>query len=140
MVIRDGTASFEIALREMGPAGTPGEGDLGVNVAARGGAFAGRNDAVWIGHDEWGGFLEDLRELDRTRRGEALVMAMSPNEFTLAVFAADRAGHLVAGGWVGREYAARNGVLRDRACFSIELDPGAFAGLVREFEESATAV
>ena len=139
MVIRDGSASFEITLREMGPVGTPAEGDLGVDVAVRSGAFAGRNATVWIGRDEWGGFVEDLRELERARRGEALVTAMSPNEFTLAVFATDRAGHLAAEGWIGREYAARNGVLRDRACFSIELDGGAFPRLVSEFERLSTA-
>jgi hypothetical protein len=139
MVIRSGSESIEITLREMGPEGTPAEGDLGVTVTVSGPAFAGRNDTVWIGRDEWAGFLEDLRELDRTRRGEALVRAMSPEEFQLAVFAADRAGHLAAEGWVGREYMARNGVVRDRVTASLEIDPSDLPALVRQFAALAFA-
>jgi hypothetical protein len=140
MVIRDGASSIELTPREVGAAGTPAEGDLGINVAATagvtavGGPFAGRNDTVWIGRDDWASFLEDLRELDRTRHGEAHVIAMSPAEFQLTVFATDAAGHLAADGWVGREYAARNEVAHDRVCFSVEIDPGVFPQLLRQFE------
>jgi hypothetical protein len=139
MVIRDGSDWFEITLREMGPEGTPGEGDLSVDVAVSGPTFAGRNDTVWIGRDEWAAFLEHLSELERSRRGEARVVAMSPEEFRLAVFATDRAGHLAAEGWVGREYAARQGVLRDRVSFSLDIDPGSLPALIQQFEALAAA-
>jgi len=139
MVVRGGSASFEITLREVGPTGTPGEGDPGVAVAFAGAAFAGRNDAVWIGRHEWAGFLEDLGVLERTRRGEAHVTAMSPEEFRLALFASDRAGHLAAEGRVAREYAGRHGALRDRASFSFALDPATLPTLVRQFGAFAPA-
>lgn len=145
MVIRDQTASIEIALREMGPAGTPAQGDLGVNVAAStaatsvGGPFAGKNESVWIGRDDWARFLEDLRAVEHGRRGEASVESMSPGEFRLLIIVTDRAGHLAAEGWVGRRYAARHGVEHDRVSFSIELDPGSLALLVSKFETIAAA-
>jgi hypothetical protein len=72
--------------------------------------------------------------LERTRRGEAHLVAMSPAEFRVAIVATDRAGHLAAEGWVGRERAGRTGVLLDRVSFSVEVDPGGFRLLVTEFE------
>jgi hypothetical protein len=62
---------------------------------------------------------------------------MSAAEFQLAIFATDPAGHLAADGWVGREYAARHEVAHDRVCFSVEIDPGVFSQLVRQFETLA---
>lgn len=145
MVIRDEASSVEIALREVGAPSTPSEGDLGVRVAATaaangvGGPFAGRNDTVGIRYDQWADFLESLRELERTRQGEARVTAMSPAEFQLAVFATDRAGHMAAEGWVGREYGGRDGAFHDRVCFSIEIDPSTLPEIVRQFEAISPA-
>ena len=143
MVIRDHRASVEITLREMGAVGTPSEGDLGVDVAASavastvGGPFSGKNGSVWIGRDDWARFLEDLRAVERNRRGEAGIESMSPGEFSLLIIVTDRAGHLAAEGWIGRRYAARQGVVHDRVSFSIELDPASLALLVRQFEAIA---
>lgn len=145
MVISDATASVEISLREMGPVGAPGEGDLGIDVAATagatsvGGPFAGRNGSVWIRGDDWGRFLQALRELERTRRGEAGVEAMSPGEFRLVVIVTDRAGHVAAEGWVGRRYGARSSVVHDRVSFRVELEPTTLPLLVRQFEAIAPA-
>ena len=140
MIIRDETSSVEIALLEMGLAGTPASGDVRFDVAVTasatipGGPFTGRNDAVWIGRDVWAGFLADLRTLERTRRGVARVSAMSPATFRLTVLATDRAGHMAAEGWVGRQYAGRGSDEHDRVCFSVQLDPSALAQFVSEFE------
>jgi hypothetical protein len=132
VVIRDALTSITVALRESGPVSTPAQGDLGINVSVDGQAFSGHNDKVWIGRDDWAAFLQSLRELERTRRGEAHIKAMSPEEFQLAVLASGKSGRLVAEGWVGRDYTGRAGTLRDRVSFSVELDPTSFAALVAE--------
>lgn len=145
MVIRDGTSSIEMTLREVGAIGTPAVGDVGIAVAATaaatvvGGPFGGRNDSVWIGRDVWISFLKDLRELARTRRGEAQVLAMSPAEFQLTILATDRAGHMAADGWVGRQYAGRSADTHDRVCFRVPIDPSTLPQLVSEFEALAAA-
>jgi hypothetical protein len=145
MVIHDKMASVEIALREVGPVGTPAEGDLGLDVAATaaattvGGPFSGRNDSVWVGRNDWALFLEDLRAVERHRRGQASIEAMSPGEFRLLIFIAGHAGHLAAEGWVGRRYTARHGVVHDRVSFSVDLDPAALSLLVTQFEAVAPA-
>jgi len=102
MVIRDETSSVEITLRETGATQTPAVGDLRINVAVTavatvvGGPFTGRNDTVWIRRDEWAGFLQKLRELERIRRGKAHLSAMSPAEFQVTIFITDGAGHVAA--------------------------------------------
>ena len=132
MVIRDAFSSVEISLRELGPRGTPADGDLGLDVATTGITFAGRNDTVWIGRDDWARFLQDVRALERTRSGEARVGAMSPNEFELSIITVDRAGHIAAEGWVGREYVTRTGVLHDRVHFAVDIDPTDLPRLVSD--------
>jgi hypothetical protein len=139
MIVRDDRTSLEITLRELAPVGTQSEGDLGVNVAVSNGAFAGRNDTVWIGRDDWQGFLGALKELDRTRRGDARVRSMSPDELELVVLATDRAGHMAAEGWLGRTWYARDAFVHDRVSFGIEIDPSLLPGLIRQFEALATA-
>jgi hypothetical protein len=111
MVLRDALTSITVVLRESGPVGTPAEADLGINVSVDGQAFGGHNDKVWIGRDDWAAFLQNLRELERTRRGEARVKGMSPEEFQLAVFPSGNSGRLVAEGWVEVRCAPSRGGL-----------------------------
>jgi hypothetical protein len=89
MIIRDGSQSLEITFREMGPPGTPGELDLGLNVAVACGTFSGRNEGVWVQGSDWNQFARDLTELEQTRKGGAIISAMSPHELRLRIFAAD---------------------------------------------------
>jgi hypothetical protein len=145
MIIRDETSSVEITLREVGARETPGSGDLRLDVAATtaatvvGGPFSGRNNTVWVERDAWARFLEELRELERTRGGEVHLRAMSPAEFQLTILATDRAGHLAAEGWVGRQYAGRTDAVHDRVCFRVEIDPGILLQLIHEFDALAPA-
>ncbi len=139
MVIQDRQNSLELILQEMGPLGTPAEGDLSLRIAVTAPPFTGRVEQVWFTRAEWGGFLEDLQDLLRDRRGEAYVIAMSPHECEFAVFARDSAGHIVAEGWIGHEAVGCNGGLRCRVSFSMEIDPGDLARVVDEFEGLAAA-
>ncbi len=145
MIIRDETSSVEITLREVGAQGTPGAGDLGLDVAACaaatvvGGPFSGRNNTVWVGQDVWARFLKDLREFERTRAGGVQLRAMSPARFCLTILATDRAGHVAAEGWVGRQYAGRTASAHDRVCFHIQIDPGVLPQVVRELDALAPA-
>src|SRR5678815_2386622 len=49
------------------------------------GDFAGRNPHIWIDANEQRAFLSALRDLERERRGEARIAAMSPEEFELSI-------------------------------------------------------
>jgi hypothetical protein len=141
MIIRDGSQSLEITARERGPAGTPGELDLGLNVSVVCGAFSGRNDSVWVHRPDWNQFARDLAQLEQTRNGQAVIGAMSPRDLELRIFASDKAGHIMAEGWVGRDsYSARGQVLENRVSFGIEVDPTTLSLLVQQFDSLSPAV
>jgi hypothetical protein len=141
MIIRDGSqSSLDITVREPGLSGAPVELDLGLNVIAICGTFSGRNDDVWVRRLDWNQFARSVAELEQTRRGEAIVSAMSPNDFHLRIFASDRAGHIMAEGWVGRAYSARGGILENRVSFGIEIDPTILSLLAQQFESLSPAV
>src|SRR5262245_5700587 len=87
------------------------------------GDFAGRNPRIWIDANEQRRFLGALRDLERDRRGEARMAAMSPEEFELAVRVIDSVGHVSVEGMIGRlQYFAHR---YDRLLlkFSFTLDP-----------------
>jgi len=48
-----------------------------LSVRAAGYGFSGRHPSVWISRSDLAAFLRELRELDRTRRGEARLESMS---------------------------------------------------------------
>src|SRR5512146_2296340 len=108
MIIGNEVSSVEISLIELGKVGMPSDGDLRVHVAVNasasvsGGPFVGVNDCVWVGREQWAGFVAALRTLALDRGGAARVSAMSPAKYSLEVFKSDSAGHFAAEGWVGR--------------------------------------
>lgn len=44
---------------------------------------------AWVQGSDWNQFARDLTELEQTRKGEAIISAMSPHELRLRIFAAD---------------------------------------------------
>jgi hypothetical protein len=134
VVIRAGSESLEITIKERRPAGNQDAGDVRASVTVKSTGFAGHYDEVWISRRDLEDFVVALHALDRKRAGHAELVAMSPNDFTIHISAVDRAGHLAAKGWVGREYVGAKRDLRDRVCFYLELDPSVFPQLVGEIE------
>jgi hypothetical protein len=91
------------------------------------GTFAGAA-LVWVEFREWERFVESLAALERDRRGEAIVEAMSPGELRLAVRSIDRLGHVAVEGTLGK----RGSIQTTSLSFSaIEFDPTQLPGLLR---------
>jgi len=135
MILLDDSQSLEIALEARGPAGTQAASDFRLKVAVVCPAFSGSNDTVWIEGFEWNRFMGDLRKLEQSRRGEAIITAMSPNDFQFRIFAADSAGHMIAEGWVGRDYYSVQSMAKEHhVSFGIEIDPSTLPMLIQQFE------
>lgn len=102
------------------------------DVRSAAGDFAGRNPNIWIDANEQRRFLEELRHLERERRGTAQVAAMSPNEFELVIRVVDATGHISIEGLIGtlRPFGSRYHHLLFK--FSFALDPTDLPKLVRE--------
>src|SRR5262245_10568595 len=106
------------------------EDEEAFDVRSSVGAFAGRNPRVWIDANDQRRFLGELRDLERNRRGEARVAAMSPDEFELVVRLVDSLGHVWVEGMIGRlQYFGQRS---DRTVLSFSLDPTSLPLLVRE--------
>jgi hypothetical protein len=101
---------------------------LSVRIEAHG--FSGQYDRVWIGADEFDRFLAALRELEATRGGVAAMEALSPEEFWLAVGAADGSSSLIVEGQLGRWVFAR---YWHSVTFGFEFCPSLLGQAVGEF-------
>jgi hypothetical protein len=102
-------------------------------VEIRQGSFAGAAH-VWVEAREWERFVESLAALERDRRGEAAVEAMSPGELRLSFRSTDRLGHVAVEGALGK----RGPVQTTSLSFSaIEFDPTLLPELLRAAREIA---
>lgn len=111
------------------------EASMEVSVEVCSCGFSGRHSLVFFFDSDYSGFLEQLRELERTRRGKARIEAMSPEEFWLEILAVDRLGHIHAQGKLTQITTRRPHQLWSSLGFDIELDPTSLPKVVREFAE-----
>ena len=112
MILGEDSHSVDISIAEVeAPTPQSSGGDVRLTVKVRYGDFAGVADA-WVLLEVWEAFLDDLRALEKSRRGDARVRGISPGELTLRVFATDRAGHMAIEGEVGRLSVGRETFLR----------------------------
>jgi len=82
---------LEISRSDVGPPGTPGDGDLLLNVSTTVGSYAAA-DQSWVVAADWDGFLGELRTLEARRQGRAVLMGASPDDLTIEFFATDLRG------------------------------------------------
>lgn len=83
--------------------------DLYVEISATVGAYSVQGVKAWL---EWPGieaFISDLTVLVRELKGEAKLIAMSPEDFQLEISNLDELGHFGLNFAVGSEYQAGNG-------------------------------
>ena len=55
------------------------------------------NNYIWLSNDDIEKFLAELDELDKSRKGQAILESMSPGEMTLVFKPIDNLGHLSVG-------------------------------------------
>ena len=133
-----GAQVLTIDLSESGEAGTPGEGDLLLSLAVAVGGYRA-NDEVWVFADEWRTFMEELRALQRSRKGAATLRGPGPQDLELVFKATDPMGHMAVSGFIG--WNSPDGFYQ-RLEFGFEFDAGLLASVVSEFtalEQGAAA-
>src|SRR5687767_9442109 len=90
MIFGKGSERFEMAFVERAPDTPNGPGDdllLSIHVAC--GGFIG-GDQVWVDETSWTRFVEQFRTLERTRRGEAVLIGVLPEDLEVHFTAYDR--------------------------------------------------
>jgi hypothetical protein len=95
------------------------------------GTFQGQIHA-WFFDEDIETFLDQLRECERTRRGEARLEAMSPEEFSMRIFNTDSSGHFAISYKINY---LRVQTAVARMADEHTLDPSLLPKLLRDFEE-----
>ncbi|HEY2295327.1 MAG TPA: hypothetical protein VGM86_31885 [Thermoanaerobaculia bacterium] len=124
--------SSQLASLKLWPRDRNPDGSVKLSVRAAGYGFSGRNPSVWISRSDLAAFLRDLRELDRTRRGEARLESMSPGVLSMKISVIDGVGHTRADLTVSRWCFARQSE-HPELSFGFEFDPSDLPGILKAF-------
>ena len=120
--------SLRIERSEIGDPSTPTDHDLLLNVSVRVGGYSAA-DQAWIVSTDWQGFVRELRHLEATRQGEAVLQGASPEELRLVFAATDNAGHVAVSGHIG--WHRPDGFLQ-KLHFGFPFDPGFLRNMLNE--------
>jgi hypothetical protein len=97
----DGEQGFvELKQSELGEPGTPGDGDILLNVTVQVSSYSAA-DQHWVVALDWKRFLSDLHTLDERRQGSAILQGASPEDLRLEFYSTDSAGHMAVRGHLG---------------------------------------
>jgi hypothetical protein len=125
--------SIDLERSELGPPDTPADEDVLLNVSVHARGYSAL-DQAWVVGSDWEVFLEQLAEVERTRRGRARVEGASPDDLALEIFSTDSAGHFAIRGHVGRTSPDGH---RQRLEFAFAFEPDRLPSLVEELRELA---
>jgi hypothetical protein len=112
----------EIELASQESENLPSQGDAYLTVLVSSAGFAGHND-LWVQHHRLRSFCEGLIKLERDRRGETEIEAISPGQLKLKIRAVDSRGHLAVEGTTGYLVQRDNSSHWHAVQFGFEFDP-----------------
>ena len=121
------------ALLELEVAGvfyTPAQDDVRLNVSVRTGRYAAAEHS-WVIRPDLDRFLHELRALDQSRQGKAVLVSPSPDGLRLEFYSTDSAGHMAVRGQLGREDA--HGFL-SQLRFGFRFEPDKLPSVLEYFE------
>src|SRR6516164_4410685 len=95
--IQEQDALLELEVAGFGDANTPARDDVRLNVTVRTAGYAA-TDHSWVIRPELDRFLRELRALDESRHGKAVLISPSPDSLRLEFFSTDSAGHMAVRG------------------------------------------
>ena len=123
MEIREGDNCVTIEPVDRMAEALPSAGDVKLLVEVSSQEFSGQGFA-WVAAPALATFLGELCDLDRRRQGEAALEGLSPEEFCLRIWSANRRGHLAVAGLVTKYVPdGEGGRYRHAVEFGFEFDP-----------------
>jgi len=131
MIRIEGDNSFlELDRSELGPPGTPGDRDVLFNIGANVSGYAAV-DQAWVAEHDLDRFVEELRDLEQRRKGNAVLAGASPDDLRLEFHSTDSIGHMAVRGHVGWNHPS--GFLLQLK-FGFSFEPDLLPKLLRYFE------
>src|SRR5215471_19014737 len=128
--IQQQDALLELEVTELGAASTPAHGDVRLSITVRTGGYSAA-DHSWVIRPDLDRFLQELRALDQSRQGKAVLVAPSPDGFRLEFYSTDSAGHMAVRGQLGR--TDRYGFL-SQLRFGFAFEPDKLPAVLAYFE------
>lgn len=104
--------------------------DFRVVMSVQSNGFAGASHC-WVDRGSLIEFLRDLINLEETRRGEAYICSMSPNELSLRVYSSSVTGHMALEGTIRHQFQGTEVRLPHTLSIGFEIDPHEVASLVK---------
>jgi hypothetical protein len=127
----DTTDFLELRFLDRGRSPGMDDGDMKLSVAVGYDGFSGSCDEVWIAAHDWAQFVNALSQIDRLHRGEATLVAMSPDEFDLKLQVAHSDAWATVYGSLSK-YALHfpTGTVRSRVYYSASVGPSVWADML----------
>ena len=116
------------------PAGFHGsevDPDVLLTVAVQLGAYRAA-DQWWVEAADWCGFVGEFSELERLRRGQAVLVAANPDDLRLRFYVLDAAGHTAVEGHL-MERGDGPDARQVRLSFVMHFEPDQLAAALAEF-------
>jgi hypothetical protein len=126
MIIEQGTNYVELEISS--PA--PGSKARRLSVGVGRGDFRGVLAEVSLEPGELEAFVKELRDLEKSRQGQASLSAENSLEFKLVIASTDRSGHLEVSGNLARSDREASASI----AFRFDIDPSALPQVLRDFE------
>jgi hypothetical protein len=120
----------EIDLAKQETADLPSKGDAYLTIRISSAGFTGHND-VWVLAPAFRCFCQALIALERDRRGEAVLLSISPGKLRLVIRSVDSCGHTLVEGSTGHGVKRENSRLWHFLDFGFEFDPSQLQDAVR---------
>jgi hypothetical protein len=105
-------------------------GDAYITVEVSSSGFRGHND-LWVSSESLRGFCRALVTLEASRRGEAELESMSPEELHLKVHSITSRGHMAVFGKTGYLVQHESGGFWHAVEFGFEFDPSQLAAAAK---------
>lgn len=113
---------FELDMAMQETDDLPSKGDAYVTVKVHSNGYSGQND-LWVSSISLHHFCRNLIDLEKRRKGEALLESMSPDELYLQIFSIDSLGHMGPKGNTGYTVFKGSDIFPHSVTFGFEFDP-----------------
>jgi hypothetical protein len=128
---------LELEPSEIGERGTPGEGDILLNVAVKAWSYSAA-DHSWVMAGDWDRFLLELKALDERRQGRAVLGGSSPDDLRLEFYSTDSVGHMAVRGHLGRHRFDGHFLQLLQLRFGFSFEPDRLPGVVQALRSFRT--
>ena len=113
---------FELDLAMQETQDLPSKGDGYITIRVNSNGYSGHND-LWVSSESLRCFCCGLVDLEKKRKGEALLESISPGELYLQIFSVDSLGHIGVRGKTGFEVINGTDLFPHSVTFGFEFEP-----------------